>query len=199
MGGSSCLTFTALHPDLIDGVASMNGTANHLEYANFQDAISASFGGTKEQIPEQYKQRSAEYWPERFTMPVGITASGQDKSVPPASVLRLANVLSKMGRKVLLIYREDVGHTTRYDDGKAILEYVIREAKPLTHTCRTHGRTPARPVLVRVALNCSVCGGVFLRFRKRKTRYDYAECALHPDLHLQKLLGVRLPPLCHLP
>ncbi len=130
MGGSSCLTFTALHPDLIDGVASMNGTANHLEYANFQDAISASFGGTKEQIPEQYKQRSAEYWPERFTMPVGITASGQDKSVPPASVLRLANVLSKMGRKVLLIYREDVGHTTPYDDGKAILEYVIREAKP---------------------------------------------------------------------
>ncbi len=32
--------------------------------------------------------------------------------------------------------------------------------------------------LVRVALNCSVRGGVFLRFRKRKTRYGYVERAL---------------------
>ena len=33
------LTFAALHPDLVDGVMSMNGTANFLEYDNFQDAI----------------------------------------------------------------------------------------------------------------------------------------------------------------
>ncbi len=34
------------------------------------------------------------------------------------------------------------------------------------------------PLLVRVALDCSVRGGVFLRFRERKTRYSFAECAL---------------------
>ena len=28
MGGSSALTFTAMHPDLVDGVVSVNGTAN---------------------------------------------------------------------------------------------------------------------------------------------------------------------------
>jgi len=128
MGGSSCLTFAALHPELVDGVASMNGTANHLEYENFQDAISQSFGGMKAQIPEEYKRRSAEYWPERFAMPVGITASGQDKSVPPGSVLRLADVLKKMGRRVLVIYRENAGHTTGYEDGKAMLEYVVDQA-----------------------------------------------------------------------
>src|SRR3989442_1371046 len=44
MGGSSALTFTALHPDLVAGVCSQNGTANHVEYENFQDAIQASFG-----------------------------------------------------------------------------------------------------------------------------------------------------------
>ena len=38
---ASSLTFAALHPDLIDGVASLNGTANHLEYEQFQDAIAA--------------------------------------------------------------------------------------------------------------------------------------------------------------
>jgi pimeloyl-ACP methyl ester carboxylesterase len=129
MGGTSCLTFAALHPEGIDGVASMNGTANHLEYENFQEAIRESFGGTKAEIPEEYKRRSAEYWPERFTMPVGITAGGQDTSVPPESVLRLAGVLKKIGRDVLLIYRDDVGHTTRYEDGRAILEYVIDRSR----------------------------------------------------------------------
>jgi pimeloyl-ACP methyl ester carboxylesterase len=130
MGASAGLTFAALHPELIAGVAAMNGTANHLEYENFQDAIRASFGGTKTEIPAEYKRRSAEYWPERFTMPVGITSGGRDASVPPDSVLRLGLVLQKIGRKVLVIHREETGHTTSYDDSTAILEYVIREAVP---------------------------------------------------------------------
>lgn len=128
MGGASALTYAALHPDLIDGVTSMNGTANHLEYENFQDAIQASFGGTKQQVPLEYKLRSAEYWPERLTMPVSITASGQDTSVPPQSVLRLAGVLRKLGRKVLLIYRENERHQTAYADAVAALEFVYRPA-----------------------------------------------------------------------
>lgn len=35
MGGSSVLTFAVLHPELVHGVVSMNGTANHLEYEGF--------------------------------------------------------------------------------------------------------------------------------------------------------------------
>jgi pimeloyl-ACP methyl ester carboxylesterase len=125
MGGSSALTFTAMHPELIDGVVSMNGTANHFEYENFQDAIRASFGGTKAQIPREYKRRSAEYWPERFVMPVGITASGRDDAVPPGSVLRLAAVLKKLQPNMLLIYREAEGHSTNYADSKAVLDFVV--------------------------------------------------------------------------
>lgn len=128
MGGSSTLTFAVLHPDLLAGAAAMNPTANHLEYANFQDAIAASFGGAKTAIPEEYKKRSAEYWPERFTMPVAIATSGKDTSVPPQSAMRLAAVLKAKGRDVLLIHREDLGHVTTYDDGKAIIEYVIKKA-----------------------------------------------------------------------
>lgn len=131
MGGTAALTFSALHPDLIAGVASMNGTANLLEYANFQDAISASFGGGKTAIPDEYKKRSAEYWPERFTMPVGITTGGQDTLVPPQSVERLAGVLKLLNRQVLLIRRDSTGHQTNYEDGVAILEFVIQHAKPL--------------------------------------------------------------------
>ncbi len=128
MGGSSVLTFAAMHPTLVDGVVSMNGTANHLEYENFQDAIQQSFGGTKVQMPLEYKRRSAEYWPERLTMPIGITAGGKDGLVPPGSVLRLAAVLKTLQPDVLLIYREATGHSTNYQDGKAVLEFVVQRA-----------------------------------------------------------------------
>jgi pimeloyl-ACP methyl ester carboxylesterase len=120
------LTFGVLHPELVDGVASMNGTANLLEYENFQDAIKESFGGSKAEKPLEYKNRSAEYWPEKLTMPVGITASGKDTAVPPESVVRLARILKTIGRRVLLIYREDAEHATSYEDAVAILEFVIQ-------------------------------------------------------------------------
>jgi predicted esterase len=130
MGGMASLTFTALHPKLVDGVASMNGTANMVEYEGFPDAIAASFGGSKAAVPGEYKKRSAEFRPQRFTMPVGITASGQDTVVPPQSVMRLAKALKARGRDVLLIYREEMGHSTSYDDAKAIVEFIIQKARP---------------------------------------------------------------------
>lgn len=145
MGASSALTFTAMHPELIAGVAAINGTANHLEYDNFQDAIGESFGGSKDQIPQEYKKRSAEYWPERFTMPVGITACGKDEIVPPQSVMRLARVLEKMHRPVLLVYRENGGHATDYADTRRVLSYAIDTAGTTTRP----GVSPAsdeRPV-----------------------------------------------------
>jgi len=128
MGGSSVRTFAALHPDRVDGVVSMNGTANHVEYANFQDAIRASFGGSKQEIPAEYKKRSAEFWPERLTMPIGFTAGGKDSSVPPGSVVRLAAALKRLQPNVMMIYRENGGHSTNYEDGKRVLEFVVDKA-----------------------------------------------------------------------
>ena len=128
MGGTGALTFAALHPDLVAGVASMNGTANLLEYAQFQDAIAASFGGSKKVLPAEYKRRSAEYWPERLTMPIAVTTGGRDTLVPPESVERLAGVLKQLDRKVLLIRRPETGHVTSYADGLAILEFMLQQA-----------------------------------------------------------------------
>ena len=127
MGGTSSLTFAALHPNLIAGVASMNGSANLLEFKNYQGAIIKSFGGTKKQIPLVYKQRSAEYWPEKLTMPLGITLSGKDTKVSPKSVMRLIKVLKAIGhKKIKVIFRPEMGHTTKYDDAKAIIEYILK-------------------------------------------------------------------------
>ena len=128
MGGTASLTFAALHPDLVNGVAAMNGTANLVEFDKFQDAIAASFGGSKTTVPLEYKKRSAEFHTDRLTMPVGITAGGKDRVVLPQSVLRLAGALEALGRDVLLIHRENTGHSTAYSDAQAILEFAIAKA-----------------------------------------------------------------------
>ncbi len=127
MGGTASLTFAALHPDRVQGVVVLNGTANLVDYAGFPDAIAASFGGTRAERPEEYRRRSAEFWPERFTMPIAFTTGGKDTVVPPESVQRLAKKLGQQGRRVLLLNQPDGGHATDYKDTLAALEYVFNE------------------------------------------------------------------------
>ena len=125
MGGSSSLTFAALHPDLVDGVIAFNPLANHLTYDNFQDAITESFGGTKQEKTMEYKNRSAEYFPERFTMPVAITIGGADVTVPPDSAKRLAETIARLQPNSLLIDRPETGHTTSAEDAATAIDFVF--------------------------------------------------------------------------
>ena len=125
MGGTGALTFTALHPDLVGGVVSLNGTANLVEFTGFADAIAASFGGTKTQLSDEYRRRSAEFWPERFTMPVAATTGGKDRVVPPESVRRLLDGVKARNPNTLLIHRPGEGHRTNYNDSKAAIEFVV--------------------------------------------------------------------------
>lgn len=132
MGASSALTFTALHPELIDGVVALNGLADHLSYTNFQDAIAASFGGTKQARPDEYRKRSAVFFPERFTMPLAVCAGGQDAIVPPQSVVQLARAAMERNPRVLLDFKAERGHETDYDASLAAYQFVIAAlaAKP---------------------------------------------------------------------
>ncbi|MBX7210435.1 MAG: prolyl oligopeptidase family serine peptidase [Verrucomicrobiaceae bacterium] len=132
MGGTGALTFAALHPELIAGVCSLNGTANLVEYEKFQDARTASFGGTKAEVPDEYKKRSAEFRPEKFTMPIALTTGGKDTTIPPQSVLRLADKLKQAKHKVLSIHRDEGGHSTNYEDTMAAMEFVLKEAGGIT-------------------------------------------------------------------
>ena len=129
MGGTAALIFTALHPELIAGVCSLNGTANLVEYENFQDAISTSYGGTKTEVPGEYRKRSAELWTQHFTMPVAVTTGGKDTAVPPHSVLRFVEKLKEAGRPVLGIHREATGHSTNYEDTSKAMEFILKEAR----------------------------------------------------------------------
>lgn len=125
MGGTGALTFAALHPELIDGVVCLNGTANLVEYDQFQDAITASFGGTKSAKPAEYRKRSAELNASGLTMPIACTTGGQDKLVPPQSVARLISQLQKQNRPAHLIHRPQGGHDTTYADAMQAFEWVM--------------------------------------------------------------------------
>ena len=129
MGGTGALTFAALHPDLVDGVCALNGTANLVGYDRFRDAIAASFGGTEAEVPEEYRKRSAEFHADAFTMPVAFTTGGRDDVVPPASVLRLHARLEALGRPALLLHRPDGGHDTPLADTATALDFVFARAR----------------------------------------------------------------------
>ena len=130
MGGTAVLIFTALHPDLVHGVVSLNGTANMLDYRGFPEAIAATYGGNKADRAREYRKRSPELFPNQFKgIPVAFTAGGKDNIVPPASVMRLSKALAQLNHdKVLMIYRDAGGHSTSYEDAKAALEFVINRA-----------------------------------------------------------------------
>ncbi|KAB2673713.1 MAG: prolyl oligopeptidase family serine peptidase [Verrucomicrobia bacterium] len=128
MGGTAALTFAVLHPELVAGVCSQNGTANLVEYEGFQGAIGESFGGSKSEVPGEYRKRSAELWPERFTMPVAVTTGGKDAVVPAKSVLRLVGKLERGRHKVLSLHRPEGLHETNYEDTCAAMEFVLKEA-----------------------------------------------------------------------
>jgi len=99
------------------------------EYASFQDAIAKSYGGDKQQKPEEYRKRSPELVPEKFTMPVAFAVGGRDGTVPPDSVRRLAGKLEKLdSKKVLILDRRDGGHETNYEDTMKTLEFTLQAA-----------------------------------------------------------------------
>lgn len=130
MGGTSVLAFAVLHPELVDGVMSNIGQANFLEFKNFRDNIERVFGGNKQEAFDVYKSRSAEYYPERLTMPLALYVGMHDEAVPPHSVLRLNDVLKEMGKTdLLMMVNPDVGHLQTYEDTKRGLEFIIDAAK----------------------------------------------------------------------
>lgn len=119
MGGTSALIFATLHPELIAGVCALNPTANLVEYAGFKDAIDTSYGN-----PDERSKRSPELHADHLTMPVSLTTGGKDSIVPSNSTLRLAKKL----KQVLSLHRENVAHSTSYDDTVKAMEFLLQNA-----------------------------------------------------------------------
>lgn len=206
MGGSAALTFAALHPDRVDGVVALNGTANHVEYNGFQDAIAASFGGGKTEVPDEYRRRSAELQSDRLTMPIAATVGGRDKSVPPDSVRRLAAKLKGEGKAFLLIDRPEEGHETTYADTLTAVCFVTEQLLPrnnrrailLPDYCNT---PDAMALLADGGIILSVPNftdptspGVLMKISPKDEVSLFCRLPLHPETKRVYPMGVREAP-----
>ena len=132
MGGTSALIFAALHPEEIDGVLAENATANMMEYQGFQDAVTVSYGGSKEENPDAYRRRSPELHSEKLTMPIALTVGGKDRVVPPDSVRRLANQLQQQDAdRILLINDPNGGHATNLNDTIKAMRFLVQQVNQI--------------------------------------------------------------------
>lgn len=128
MGGTSALIFAALHPEEISGVLAENATANMIEYAGFQDAIAASYGGSKQEKLDEYRRRSAELHADKLTMPIAFTVGGEDRVVPPDSVRRLAESLQQLdASRILIIDDPQGGHATNLEDTVRAMRFLVQK------------------------------------------------------------------------
>ncbi len=183
MGGTGALTFAARHPRLIDGVVSLNGTADLVNYTRFQDAISASFGGSKSEIPEEYRRRSAVFFPERFTMPIAATTGELDTTVPPDSTVQLLKSVKPHNPHTLSLHKANGGHQTDYADTKQALEFVIKHTQKLRRQ-----KSPAYERHDNVSTLMATDG----RSQPIRSRDDWAIRRQHVTAGLEQVMG-RLP------
>jgi len=140
MGGHSSLILAILHPRMIDGIAAMNCKANMTDPTPYAAEIATAYGGTPEEVPEEYYKRSAEFFPDSFLVPLGMALSGKDDIVPPASSLRLAQYLRDRNKRVLVVYEPDFGHYTNYADARTILDFAIDSAAASVPVCPRPGQ-----------------------------------------------------------
>ena len=159
MGGTSALAFAALHPECVDGVVSLNGTANLVEYGGFEEAIREAYGGSREERPEVYRSRSAEFFPERLTMPVATTTGGRDSVVPPDSVQRLTGLLRDRGQRVLNLHRAEGGHETNTEDTREAYRFVLESWSAAAAGARQSAVSGERSVVVSANRLRVVCLG----------------------------------------
>lgn len=81
-------------------------------------------GGSPEEIPDEYKKRSATYWADEIKCPVLIIHSKQDKRVSYAEAEKMSKALGKAGKKYKLVIYDDDLHGFHKEDLNVILDWL---------------------------------------------------------------------------
>lgn len=82
-------------------------------------------GGTPEEIPEQYEQRSATYWADELKCPVLIIHSKQDERVSYEQVEKMIECLEDAQMEYKLVTYEDNVHGLHPEDFEIIMEWCV--------------------------------------------------------------------------
>ena len=119
MGGTGGLIYCVLHPEDLDGAVIFGGSADIFAYYEFvmsrqsdplfQEILSAmtqSYGGTPETIPDVYARHCAARNADKLTMPLHAAHGEADPVIPAAQIRCLAE---KMKGKANFRYHEIPG------------------------------------------------------------------------------------------
>ena len=100
-GASSAMAYACVHPERVDGVIAMGmcDIFARLDFArksklpvlqNLAKTVFAAYGGTLEEKPELYRERSALLHPDKLNMPIVLTLGEKDALIPVAETRKIA-------------------------------------------------------------------------------------------------------------
>lgn len=133
MGGGATLTFAARHAEKVSAACDIFGVTDFIRFyndGNYNQSIASAFGGSPEQCPEVYRQRSAVYNIDSLkTVPLLIIHGDKDTTVPLWNSQILYDKLKSTNALVELIIVPDIAHTYKILSGQEdiILDFFETE------------------------------------------------------------------------
>lgn len=112
-GGSLALSASYEHPDVFAAAADFYGATDWACISTLRaplKLIQYSFGGTPEEVPEEYMARSAYYNADDIDIPLYVAHGTGDRSIPPGESLKLVKLLRENGADVTSRFFEDERH-----------------------------------------------------------------------------------------
>ena len=122
MGGTSALIFAMRHPEVLDGVWAWCPATDTTELYKFlvtntvglkslADEMAQNYGGTPEQVPSAYRERSSRYQAESLAkLPVVLVHGIADAVISVQHSRLLAQELKRCGARLHYVEMPDGGH-----------------------------------------------------------------------------------------
>lgn len=112
MGGTSTLIFATKHADLLDGAFALCPATDVTEmYPRYPDHFGESYGGSPEEIPDEFRSRSSRYHAQNLLqLPLSIVHGTDDQSIPIHHARLLAEQLQPQHQRLFYTELEDGDH-----------------------------------------------------------------------------------------
>lgn len=118
----------------ISGATDLVASAKERE--DMKSLLIGRIGGTYEELPEEYKARSAVYWADKINVPVLIIHSKNDNQVAFSQAENMVKQLKKYNKEYYFVtydddthgvHQEDIQIMIKYLNGESISEYVAEQ------------------------------------------------------------------------
>lgn len=131
MGGTSALIFAARHPECVNGVLAFCPATDPAEmFARFPDHFRESYGGSPEEVPEVYRERTTRWAADRLAnLPLAIVHGTADDLIPVEHSRRLVTELRRRNARLRYVEMPRGGHNSPLEvDAGPLLNFLLDSA-----------------------------------------------------------------------